>query len=303
MTRIPGAPVDSASVRPAESNTSAPASGTPSGSGFAVLYGTTVFRNSTFGQVNDGRGSLRARQLAKIAARKAALAKRQRRNVSGGDDDADDFGDAGSQSGTLRAERGGGAGGGGGGGSGGHSHQDEHGGGSGNSAPLAVTVPKTPPVPSPKPGAISKHLAAEGKESLQNGSAAQAWFSSVLDVRKKLLANPTCEIDSALQELVLDLRRAQEEYGCAPAKGAEQWREWLKEQVEPMPKRPGQQPAQAAQASASGPHEPDRIGLFNLLLPLFVKLHDQPTAPSRIEHSKNTVTTIRNGILARHGKR
>lgn len=300
MTRIPGAPVDSASVTP-QSNTSAPTSGTPSGSGFAAMYGTTVFRNSTFGQVNDGRGSLRARQLAKIAARKAALAKRQRRNVSGGDDDGDDVGDAGSQSGNLRAERGGGAGGGGGGGggSGGHSHQDEPGGGSSNSAPLAVTVLKTPPVPSPKPGAVSKHLAAEGKESLQSGSVAQAWFSSVLEIRKKLLADPTCQIDSALQELILDLRRAQKEYGCPPAKGAEEWREWLKEQVEPMPKRSAEQ---TAQASASGPQEPDRLGLFNLILPLFLRIHDQPTVPSRIEHSENTVTTLRNGIIARHGK-
>lgn len=315
MTRVPGAPIDSTSFRPTPSDDSAPAaSGTGGWNGAVEYHGTRFY----YGQPNAGqidRGSLLARQLAKIAARLAALkrrlaARRQRRGMrgsGGGDDDFDDDFLDGMHDEHLRAEGGDGAGG-GGGGSGGQSQHDDHSGSwSGDSAQkLDVKALNMRPVQEPCPGALAARIAAEGGGTVNHEQLADDWCAALVSQRNKLAADPGYKPDPEYFDAMLDLLRTKQRLGSLTPQGMAMWREKLKAQLAAHPvKVPVAATAQADSGAAAVPasrRELTRLESVHALLPLKAIMFDAASIPSRVERSVNTVVTQRNALLARHSK-
>lgn len=316
MTRVPGAPIDSTSLRPTPSDDSAPASSaTGEWSGAVEYHGTRFY----YGQPNAGqidRGSLLARQLAKIAARLATLkrrlaTRRQRRGVrgsGGGDDDFDDDLLDDMHDEHLRAEAGGGAGG-GDSGSGGQSQHDEHGGSwSGDSAhKLDIKALDMRPVQEPPPGALAARIAAQDSDAVSQEQLAEDWCAGLVSRRNKLAADPGYKPDVEHFDAMLDLIHAKQRLGSLKPRGAAFWREMLKTRLAAHPvKTPVAATAQANSGTVAVPasrRELTPLETCHALLLLEALAFDAPYVSSRTERSVNTVTTQRNALVARHSKR
>jgi len=316
MTRVPGSPVDSTSFRPTAAEDSTPTGHSPGGLGGVVEYHGTRFYYGHPTPLQTDRGSLMARQLAKIAARLAALkrriaARRQRRGMpGGGDDDFDgEFLDGGHGE-HRRAEAGGGAGE-GGGGSGGQSHHDEHGGSSrsGDPTPKVEIKPQNiRPVRDPTPGALMARLTAQsGLGNVKPEQVPDAWIAALLSQRDKLAADPNYRLDVEYFDMLLDLLYTKEQIGPLQPQGMSTWREKLKALVgELAAKRAPADSTRAASDAATVPasrRELTKLENFHALLPLIAMQHDAVDVPSRRSQSKNRVTTLRNAALARQSKR
>lgn len=317
MTRVPGSPVDSTSLTPTTSDNSTPADTSAGGLHVSVEYqGTRWFYGQT--NVNQNAGSLQARQLAKIAARLAALkrriaARRQRRGLRGSGGGDDDDGDSDSIEGMhnehRRAEAGGGAGG-GGGGSGGHSHHDEH-SGSWSGEPAAKVEIKSQnirPVRDPAPGAMIARLTAQcGTENVKPEQVADEWMAALVAQREKLAADPHYRLDAEYFDLLLDLLHTKEQLGPLKPQGIPAWREKLRTLFDKGAGKPS--PTDNARATSdaaavpAGRRELTRLENFYALLPLMAMVHDAVDIPSRRSQSKNRVTTSRNAALARQSRR
>ncbi|NRO95259.1 hypothetical protein GWC77_04815 [Paraburkholderia sp. NMBU_R16] len=309
MTRIPGTPVELTFSTPSTSD-NGPAAGNPAGGfrtseylGARWCYGST--------EANRPRGSLPARQLAKIAARLAALrrriaARRQRRGAhgAGGDDEFDDGFNDGLHHEDRRAEAGSGTNG-GSGGSGGQSHQDEHGGSwSGDPSPKVDIKPRNiAPVREPGSGALAARITAEGRDTVKHEQLADDWLAGLFSQREKLAADPNYRPDAEYLAALLDLLIAKQHIGPLKPQGVAAW--WGKLKALPPVDRLNSSSVEKSAAGTGGSSLPanqrELTGLesFNALLPLKALEFDKKLLPAKADRAINTVKTQHNATLAR----
>jgi len=315
MTRVPGGPAESPSLPPTTSDGSTPANSPEGGMraseylGMRWLYGQTDATSTS--------GSPQTRQLAKIAARLAALkrqiaARRQRRGLrrfGGGDDDGfdDDFIDGMSSEHRL-AEASGGMGG-DGGGSGGQSHHDEQGGSrsSGSVPKVEIKSQNIGPVPDPAPGVLAARLTAEGRDTVDHRQLADDWLADQLSQRAKLVADPNYRPDAAYLASLLDLLSTKQQIGPFKPLGMAGWCEKLQalSPANPVNSSSATQAAAGAVSLsvAAGKRELTCLERFNALLPLKLLEFDKTLLPAKAGPAINTVKTQYNATLARHSKR
>lgn len=315
MTRISGTPVESTAPTPASDNNQ-PADSSTGGGRVAEYFGTRFFYGPMSGNQRN-RGSARARQLATIAAKRAAInrklaaRRRQRRRGTGGAGDGDDefgdeFGDA-MHDEHRRAEAGGEASG-DGGGSGGQSHHDEYGdAGSDRSAQkLDVKVLHPSPLREPAPGALEARIAAEGVD-VRHEQLAHDWCGVLVLQRSRLAADPTYKSDVDYFHALLDLQRTKQQLGPLQRQGLGVFIEMLKTlSVSQSVETPAVGTTQANPSrgpSSTATRELTPIERENVLLPLKAYLFDAPRVPSRLKQSINTIGTQCNALQARRGKR
>jgi hypothetical protein len=314
MTRVPGTPVDSTSLNRTPSEYSTVADNATSESGVVAEYhGTRYFYAQTNANLND-RASLQARQLAKLAARLAALkrriaARRQRRGLHGWGGEEDSDGDLmdGVHHGPRRAEAGGGSGG-RDGGSGGQSDNHEHGGSwSGDSGrKLDIKVQNTRPVREPAPGALAVCIAAEGSDGIKQEQLAENWCAALASIPNKLASDPRRKTGPEFLAAQIDLHRTKLQLGSLKKQGMGTWIGKLRELVTATPvKAPAADAAQGKSGTAATPdirRELTALQTCYALLPILALKYDAECVPTRETHAMNTATTQHNALQARPDK-
>ncbi|WP_027210515.1 hypothetical protein [Burkholderia sp. WSM2232] len=262
---------------------------------FAVLYRGTVTFSYARTQQMAMRGSLLARKLAALNARKRNAARRtgmRRPLVVTGNDAYEHAADSG-HSGRIQRE-----GGGGGRGNGQPQHDGRDGADSDGGMPRAQIRTRRghAVIAPPAPGALQKYVAAQALCS--NPEMAQTlprlWCDTLLALRDEAAARPHAPLDALLHEHFIDLLAVQQQIsasggtsgGATASASMGAWRQRLIEAS-------GEREA-GAQAGAST-EEITRVGQLNLLMPLLLLSYGRPSTPAMRERAMN-VRIVQRGV-------
>jgi len=268
---------------------------------FAVLYrGTVTFGYARTQQVAV-RGSLLARKLAALNARKRNAARRtgmRRPLVVTGNDAYEHAADS-AESGRILRD--GGNGNGGGGRGDGHPPNDgrDDAGGDENMPRAQIrTRGEHAVIAPPAPGALQKYVAAKGlcSDSDMAQTLRRLWCDTLLALRDEAAARPDAPLDALLHEHFIDLLAVQQRTSTSGdasggASGDASMGAWRQRLIEAS----GESGA-AAQAGAST-EEISRVGRFNLLLPLLLLSYGRPSTPAMRERAMNVRIVQRGAAL------
>lgn len=287
MTRVPGQPVDRASLcAPEQRYGDAPQDTSADASGVSY-YGALQTRFAHgFGASASTR--LSRSQLARLAARKRALKQRRR----GGGDIDDDVDEDVMPDRHARIERRGGTTGDGGGEAGGQSHHgDDSGADAEDSVLPTIKAMRMQPVPPPQPGVLTARVAKDGASSVSQEQLAEAWCASLVSLRDALLETPDFALGPAILEKEIDLFNAKLRFDTWKPLGWAFWRQKLIAELG----APDKTPKRAAAAA--------RMQSFYAQLPLLAHMYDAPPLESRIGHSINRGTIMHGASLVKQRKR
>lgn len=265
---------------------------------FAVLYRGTVAFGYARTQQMAMRGSLLARKLAALNARKRNAARRtgmRRPLVVTGNDPYEHAADSG-DSGRIQRDGGGGHG------NGQSPHDGREGADSDANMPRAQIRLRRghPVIAPPAPGALQKYVAARGLRPDQDMAQTlpRLWCDTLLALRDEAAARPDAPLDALLHEHFIDLLAVQQQTGASGdasgdasggasgdaiggAIGDASMDAWRQRLIEASGNRDA-----APQAGASA-EQISRAGRLNLLMPLLLLSYGRPSTPAMRERALN----------------
>ncbi|WP_025597659.1 hypothetical protein [Burkholderia sp. WSM2230] len=271
---------------------------------FAVLYRGTISFSYARTQQMALRGSLLARRLAALNARKRNAARRagMRRPLVASGNEASGHAPDGGDCGRITRDGGGGRG------SGAPPH-DGHDGADGDEgmsrAQIRARSGHTAVAP-PAPGVLQKFVAAQGSSTDIPETLPRLWCDALLALRDEAAARPRAPLDAMLHECFIDLLAVQLQNGVCGDTSMGTWRQRL---IDASGMRGAAAPGEASetrsaagQADASA-EEISRAGRLNLLMPLLLLSYARPSTPLMRERALN-VRIVQRGMAltaAEHG--
>ena len=294
MTRV-GTPVATASLT-AHADAARERSQQPAVPRFAVLYrGTTAF---SYGRTQQAalRGSLLARKLAALNARKRQAAHRaggRRPFVATGNAASEHASEAGD---AVRITRDAG----GGRGSGGQSHDGRDGAEGDDHAPrprFRVRGGHTA-IARAAPHALQTFVVARAPSTDLHDTLPRLWCDTLLALRDEAAARPHAPLDALLHERFIDLLGVQLHTGAPGDASLAAWRQRL---IDASRTRG----AGACHAPVEGRASTERIsraGRLNLLLPLLLLAYGRPSTLPMRERAMNVRIVQRGAALMAAGR-
>ncbi|KAF7964229.1 hypothetical protein AWV80_40500 [Cupriavidus sp. UYMU48A] len=246
---------------------------------FAVLYRGAIMFSYARTQHTDIRGSLLARKLAALSARRRNAVRRAgaRQSVTTACNQAPDFGNTG----RVTRDGDGGRG-------GGQPRDGRH--GDDGAQPL-IRVGQTT-ISRPGPGALQEFVAAQTPCTTLADKLPRLWLGALLALRDEAAARPHAPLDALLHERFIDLLTVQLETG-APGDGSMRaWRQLLTDVS-------GARGIATHNASLEGDAsaEISRAGRLNLLMPLLLLAYGRPSTPSMRGRALNVRIVQRGAAL------
>uniref|UniRef100_E1TI76 Uncharacterized protein n=1 Tax=Burkholderia sp. (strain CCGE1003) TaxID=640512 RepID=E1TI76_BURSG len=269
---------------------------------FAVLYRGTVTFGYARTQQMAMRGSLPARKLAALNARKRNAARRtgtRRPLVVTGNDAYEHAADSG-DSGRIQRD--------GGGGGRGNDQSPHDGADSDSNMPRAqIRTRSGHAVIAPlAPGALQKYVAAQGLCSDRDlaQTLPRLWCETLLALRDEAAARPQARLDALLHEHFIDLLAVQQQTGASGGisggisgdassgtSGDASMGAWRQRLIDASGERDA-----APQAGASA-EKISRAGRLNLLMPLLLLSYGRPSTPAMRERAMNVRIVQRGAAL------
>ncbi|MBW9102115.1 hypothetical protein [Paraburkholderia phenoliruptrix] len=272
---------------------------------FAVLYrGTATFGYARTQQMAM-RGSLLARKLAALNARKRNAARRtgmRRPLVVTGNDAHEHAADSG-DSGRIQRD-----GGGGGRGNDQSPHDGRDGADRNGNMPRAQIRTRIghAVIAPPAPGALQKYLSAQGLCSDRDLAQAlpRLWCETLLALRDEAAARPQARLDALLHEHFIDLLAVQQQTGASGGisggisgdassgtSGDASMGAWRQRLIDASGER------DAAPQAGTSAEKISRAGRLNLLMPLLLLSYGRPSTPAMRERAMNVRIVQRGAAL------
>ncbi|MGF6971595.1 type III secretion regulatory protein HpaA [Paraburkholderia sp. JPY465] len=249
----------------------------------AVLYRGAIMFSYARTQHTDIRGSLLARKLAALSARRRNAVRRAGARQSSNtacnqpSEHAPDFGN------TGRVTRDGD------GGRGGGQPRDGRHGDDGAQPPMRVGQTT---ISRPGPGALQEFVAAQTPCTTLADKLPRLWLGALLVLRDEAAARPHARLDALLHERFIDLLTVQLQTGAPGDASIRAWRQLLTD-VSGARGIATHNASLEADASA----EISRAGRLNLLMPLLLLAYGRPSTPSMRGRALNVRIVQRGAAL------